>query len=55
MIGIGRFVLNTGALAVPIWWVYAASLLLIAAGFFFGRMPMMPPTGMSEHSVTPPA
>lgn len=47
MIGIGRFVLEAGAglpatsrseaLAVPIWWAYAASLLLITAGFFFGR------------------
>ena len=40
MIGIGRFVLapeNAEALAVPIWWAYAASLLLITAGFFFGR------------------
>lgn len=40
MIGIGKFVLapeNAEALAVPIWWVYAASLLLITAGFFFGR------------------
>jgi uncharacterized membrane protein YhhN len=25
------------ALAVPIWWACAASLLLITAGFFFGR------------------
>jgi uncharacterized membrane protein YhhN len=24
-------------LAVPIWWAYATSLLLITAGFFFGR------------------
>jgi uncharacterized membrane protein YhhN len=40
MIGIGRFVLaptSTEALAVPIWWAYAASLVLITAGFFFGR------------------
>lgn len=37
MIGIGRFVLRSEALAVPIWWAYAASLLLITAGFFFGR------------------
>jgi uncharacterized membrane protein YhhN len=40
MIGIGKFVLaptNAEALAVPIWWAYAASLLLITAGFFFGR------------------
>ena len=39
MIGIGKFVLaptNTEALALPIWWAYAASLL-ITAGFFFGR------------------
>ena len=28
---------DTEALAVPIWWAYAASLLLITAGFFFGR------------------
>ena len=37
MIGIGKFVLASEALAVPIWWVYAASLLLITAGFFYGR------------------
>jgi uncharacterized membrane protein YhhN len=37
MIGIGRFVLGSEALAVPIWWVYATSLVLITAGFFFGR------------------
>jgi uncharacterized membrane protein YhhN len=40
MIGIGKFVLaptNTEALAVPIWWAYAASIVLITAGFFFGR------------------
>ena len=47
MIGIGKFVLQAGAglpatsgselLAVPIWWAYAASLLLITAGLFFGR------------------
>jgi uncharacterized membrane protein YhhN len=40
MIGISKFVLaptNTEALAVPIWWAYAASILLITAGFFFGR------------------
>jgi uncharacterized membrane protein YhhN len=38
MIGIGRFVLGTEALAVPIWWTYAAAQVLITAGFFFGRM-----------------
>lgn len=37
MIGIGRFVLESEALAVPIWWAYAASLVLITAGFLFGR------------------
>jgi uncharacterized membrane protein YhhN len=50
MIGIGRFVLGSEALAVPIWWAYAASLLLITAGFFFGRG-----RGASERSATPPA
>ncbi|MGW0158610.1 lysoplasmalogenase [Mycobacterium sp. NPDC003323] len=37
MIGISKFVLGDERLAVPIWWAYAASLLLITAGFFFGR------------------
>jgi len=37
MIGINTFVLRSEALAVPIWWGYAASLMLITAGFFFGR------------------
>jgi uncharacterized membrane protein YhhN len=40
MIGIGKFVLapkNSEALAVPIWWAYATSLVLITAGLFFGR------------------
>jgi uncharacterized membrane protein YhhN len=37
MIGIGKFVLGSEGLAVPIWWAYAASILLITAGFFFGR------------------
>ena len=40
MIGIGEFVLNNEALAVPIWWAYATSLLLITAGFFVGRTSM---------------
>ncbi len=39
MIGTGRFVLESEALAVPIWWAYATSLILITAGFFFGRSP----------------
>jgi uncharacterized membrane protein YhhN len=38
MIGIGRFVLGSEALAVPIWWAYAAAQVLITAGFFFGRV-----------------
>ena len=38
MIGIGRFVLESPALEVPIWWVYATSQVLITAGFFFGRV-----------------
>ena len=37
MIGVGKFVLGSEALAVPIWWAYATSLVLITAGFFFGR------------------
>jgi uncharacterized membrane protein YhhN len=37
MIGISKFVLGDETLAVPIWWVYATSLLLITAGLFFGR------------------
>lgn len=37
MIAIGRFILANDALAVPIWWLYAAAQVLIAAGFFFGR------------------
>ena len=38
MIGTGQFVLQSHALEVPIWWVYAASQVLITAGFFFGRV-----------------
>jgi uncharacterized membrane protein YhhN len=38
MIGTSRFVLGTEALAVPIWWTYAAAQVLITAGFFFGRV-----------------
>ena len=37
MIGVDKFVRGSEALAVPIWWVYAASLMLITAGFFFAR------------------
>lgn len=37
MIGVGQFVLGSQALELPIWWVYAASMVLITAGLFFGR------------------
>ena len=37
MIGVGQFVLGSEALELPIWWVYAASQILITAGFFFHR------------------
>ena len=37
MIGISKFVLGSEVLAVPIWWAYATSLLLITAGLLFGR------------------
>ena len=37
MIGIGKFLLGSQALELPIWWAYAASMVLITAGFFFGR------------------
>jgi uncharacterized membrane protein YhhN len=37
MIGISQFVRGDQLLAVEIWWAYAASLLLITAGMFFGR------------------
>jgi uncharacterized membrane protein YhhN len=60
MIGIGKFVLDGGVglpattgsetLAVPIWWAYAASLLLITAGLFFRRGGRV-----SGHSATPRA
>ncbi len=50
MIGIGRFEVRSQALAVPIWWAYAASLLLITAGLLFGRE-----QPASDRSATPPA
>lgn len=37
MIGISEFVRGDQLLAVPIWWAYGAALVLITAGFFFGR------------------
>ncbi|MET0455920.1 MAG: lysoplasmalogenase [Mycobacterium sp.] len=53
MIGIGKFVLRSEVLAVPIWWAYALSLLLITAGFFFGRGRPSSTKGTSERSATP--
>jgi uncharacterized membrane protein YhhN len=44
MIGTGRFVLGSEALAVPIWWTYAGAQILITAGFFFGRVSANPAT-----------
>lgn len=52
MIGIGRFVLDNEALAVPIWWAYAAAQILITAGFFFGRT-HHEPAGSSAASAIP--
>ncbi|MET0898793.1 MAG: lysoplasmalogenase [Mycobacterium sp.] len=37
MIGISQFVRGDQLLAVPIWWAYGAAVVLITAGFFFGR------------------
>jgi uncharacterized membrane protein YhhN len=53
MIGIGRFVLGNEALAVPIWWAYAAAQVLITAGFFFGRVDAAGASGSSAASATP--
>jgi uncharacterized membrane protein YhhN len=33
----GQFGLQPAVKAVPIWWAYAVSQVLITAGFFFGR------------------
>jgi uncharacterized membrane protein YhhN len=38
MIGISEFIRHDQLLAVPIWWAYAISQVLITAGFLFGRM-----------------
>ncbi|HTQ19918.1 lysoplasmalogenase [Mycobacterium sp.] len=43
MIAIGKFILENEALAVPIWWSYAGAMILITAGFFFGREPLPEP------------
>jgi uncharacterized membrane protein YhhN len=37
MIGISEFIRRDQLLAVPIWWAYAAAMVLITAGFLFGR------------------
>lgn len=44
MIGISEFIRRDQLLAVPIWWAYAAAMVLITAGFCFGR---------SDRSATP--
>jgi uncharacterized membrane protein YhhN len=50
MIGISRFVLGNEALAVPIWWAYAAAQILITAGFFFGRVDAASVSGSADPS-----
>jgi len=50
MIAIGRFILGNEALAVPIWWSYAAAEILITAGFFFGRSE---PAEVSDNASAP--
>lgn len=45
MIGISEFVRGDQLLAVPIWWAYAVSQVLITAGFFFNRSLLRPPHG----------
>ena len=37
MIAIDRFILESEALEVPVWFLYALAQILITAGFFFGR------------------
>lgn len=54
MIGIDRFIFENDVLAVPIWWVYALSQLLITAGLFFGRqIPMSRVAAESDPADTP--
>ncbi|OBH49743.1 hypothetical protein A5687_13890 [Mycobacterium mantenii] len=55
MIAIGRFILGNEALAVPIWWFYAAAQILITAGFFFGREVPAQHTGAAAGDAPAPA
>ncbi|MFY2861245.1 lysoplasmalogenase [Mycobacterium sp. THU-M104] len=55
MFGIGRFVLHNDALAVPIWWLYAAAQILLTAGFFFGREEVADSWGGDAEAVDWPA
>lgn len=52
MIGIDQFILQSDVLAVPIWWAYAMSQLLITAGLFFGRQ-VVPSSETSVPADTP--
>ncbi|WP_109561885.1 lysoplasmalogenase [Mycolicibacillus trivialis] len=45
MIGIDRFLLGSEALALPVWWCYAAAQLAITAGLLFGRPALSAPPG----------
>lgn len=44
MIGISEFVRGDQALAIPIWFAYAAAMVLIVAGLVFGRSSAGPAT-----------
>jgi uncharacterized membrane protein YhhN len=44
MIGISEFVRGDQLLAVPIWWFYAAAMVLITAGLLFRRTSEQPAT-----------
>lgn len=45
MIGIDRFLLGSEALALAVWWCYAAAQLAITAGLLFGRPALSAPPG----------
>jgi uncharacterized membrane protein YhhN len=55
MIAVGRFILGNEALAVPIWWFYAAAEILITAGFFFGRQVGADASDASDDGTEPAA